>query len=222
MLAVIAAMRNEAETLLSQAHPLRKSTLCGKPVFEGSAFGAPFALILAGIGKANAAAAAMLAVSALKADALLNFGLAGALSPQTEIASIFRITRAVQYDFDLSEVNGTPVGTLDEYDTPYVPLADGESAFPKGTLATGDRFSDSLADLPLLHALGADVRDMEGAAVAHVASFSGVPLYAYKAVSDRVGTGSVHEYEQRRDQALHALAAKMHIFFEETSNGKRV
>lgn len=222
MLAVIAAMRKEAETLLSQATPLRESALCGKPVFFGSAFGEPFALVLSGIGKANAAAAATLAVSALKADALLNFGLAGALSPQTEIASIFRIARAVQYDFDLSEVNGTPVGTLDEYDTPYIPLAGGASAFPEGTLATGDRFNSSGADLPLLQALGADVRDMEGAAVAQVAAFAGVPLYAYKSVSDRVGAGSVQEYERQQDRALRALAAQMHIFFEETRNEKRV
>lgn len=215
MIAVITAMQNEAHALLRHAETDREYTLYGKKICEGRAFGKRFALIAAGIGKSNAAAAAMLALSGLNAKTLLNFGLAGGISQQAGIAEVFRIARAVQYDFDLSEVNGTPKGTLDEYDTPYLPLKDGQSAFKKATLATGDKLTAALADLPLLNALGADLRDMEGAAIAHVAAFTGTPLYMYKAVSDRVGAESVHEYERMQGCALQALAGNMRTILEE-------
>lgn len=215
MIAVITAMQNEAHALLRHAETDREYTLYGKKICEGRAFGKRFALIAAGIGKSNAAAAAMLALSGLNAKTLLNFGLAGGISQQADIAEVFRIVRAVQYDFDLSEVNGTPKGTLDEYDTPYLPLKDGQSAFQKATLATGDKLTASLADLPLLNALGADLRDMEGAAIAHVAFAAGVPLYAYKAVSNKIGADSVAQYREFTRRALEALSDGMEKIFAE-------
>ena len=215
MIAVITAMQNEAHALLRHAETDREYTLYGKKICEGRAFGKRFALIAAGIGKSNAAAAAMLALSGLNAKTLLNFGLAGGISQQADIAEVFRIVRAVQYDFDLSEVNGTPKGTLDEYNTPYLPLKDGQSAFKKATLATGDKLTASLADLPLLNALGADLRDMEGAAIAHVAFAAGVPLYAYKAVSNKIGADSVAQYREFTRRALEALSDGMEKIFAE-------
>lgn len=215
MIAVITAMQNEAHALLRHAETDREYTLYGKKICEGCAFGKRFALIAAGIGKSNAAAAAMLALSGLNAKTLLNFGLAGGISQQADIAEVFRIVRAVQYDFDLSEVNGTPKGTLDEYDTPYLPLKDGQSVFKKATLATGDKLTASLADLPLLNALGADLRDMEGAAIAHVAFAAGAPLYAYKAVSNKIGADSVAQYREFTRRALEALSDGMEKIFAE-------
>ncbi len=215
MLCAIIAMQNEADALLKQARTARKYTLFGKDVYEGEAFGRPFRLLLAGVGKTNAASAAMLAVSALKADRLLNFGLAGGISQAAQLGKIFRIARAVQYDFDLSEVNGTPKGTLNEYAEPYFPLAGGDTAFARGALATGDKLTNSLSDLPLLYGLAADVRDMEGGAVAHVAHFSGVPLYSYKAVSNKIGAESVAQYREYTARALDALAENMQTIFGE-------
>lgn len=215
MLGIIIAMQNEADTLLRFAQIQKEYTLCGKKISEGRAFGHDFTLVLAGVGKTNAAAAAMLAVCKLGADKLLNFGLAGGISPQAKIADIFRVTRAVQYDFDLSEVNGTPKGTLNEYASPYLPLADGQSAFAKATLATGDKLTGSPADIPYLLSLGANLRDMEGGAIAHVSRFTGVPLYAFKAVSNRTGENSVSEYREFTERALGALADNMQRIIKE-------
>ena len=84
MLAIIAAMQNEADTLLSSAQIEQSYTEHGKRVWEGEAFGVPFLLILSGIGKSNAAAAAMLALT-LGADRLLGFGAAGGITAQAHI-----------------------------------------------------------------------------------------------------------------------------------------
>lgn len=91
----------------------------------------------------------------------MNIGVAGGITPRAKIGSLWQIDRAVQYDFDLSAINGTPVGTLDEYQTPYFPLRTG-GKFPTATLATADSFASGQDDMALLDSLGADVRDMEG------------------------------------------------------------
>lgn len=218
MLYAIAAMRNEAETLLSQAVINKKEFLFGKTVWSGEAFGKPFALILSGVGKTNAAAAAMLALTR-GADCLLNFGVAGGITPKAPVGALLQIARAAQYDFDLSGVNGTPVGTLDEYETPYFPLAARENGFLKGMLATGDRFIDGNADDGILHTLKADVRDMEGAAIAHVAYAAGVPCSMFKSVSDNAGQESIREYRENLRDALRVLAERMKEIFEEAYFG---
>ena len=215
MLAIIVAMKKEADALLCSAAVKNECTLYGKPVIRGSAFGKDFTLLLSGVGKSNAAAAAMLAATLPETDAFLNFGLAGGVPPSAAIGSILRITRAVQYDFDLCETNGTPIGTLDEYAEPSFYLQDGASAFPKALLATGDRMTNSSDSLPLLKQLGAALRDMEGAAIAHVAEFTGLPLWMYKAVSDEIGSGSIEQYTLYQRQALQALAQNMHTIFGE-------
>lgn len=212
---LIVAMKNEADAVLEQSELLEESILFGRRVFHARAFGTAFSLVLSGIGKSNAAAAAMLAVGGLHADRLVNFGLAGGVSEKADIASVLRVTRAVQYDFDLSEVNGTQKGTLNEYPGPYFPLACANTVFPRATLATGDKLTSSLADIPLLNELGADVRDMEGAAIAHVAHFTGTPFSAYKAVSNKIGAESVTQYRQFTQRALAALGENMEKIFGE-------
>ena len=92
--------------------------------------------------------------------------------------------RAVQYDFDLAAINGTPVGTLNEYDTPYLPLVP-KSGFPADTVATGDNFKDDDADMAFLTGeLDAGIREMELGAVAHVGLRAGVPVSALKTLTD--------------------------------------
>ncbi len=160
----------------------------------------------------------MLALT-LGADRLLNFGVAGGIVPDAKVGTVWQIDRAVQYDFDLHAINGTPVGTLDEYQTPYLPLRSRKNAFPKATLATGDRFTDGSAEAPLYTALGAHLREMEGAAIAHIADAAGVPCYAFKAVSDCIGEESVREYREKLQEALAALQGAMPAIFEEVFYG---
>lgn len=206
MLYAVVAMQKEADTLLAQAHIERKRTLYGKRVFEGTAFGKQFGLVLCGVGKTNAAAGTMLALT-LGADRLLGFGAAGGITAQAHIGALLCMRRAVQYDFDLSAINGTPVGTLNEYQTPYFPL-DADERFPCGTLASADKFATG-KDAALLAELGADVTDMEGAAVAHVAYAAGVPCRLYKAISDNAAENSPREYAENLRIALAALRDNM-------------
>ena len=157
-------------------------------------------LYVCGIGKVNAAAATQKAICE-GATEIWNFGFAGGFDPAMNVGDIVEISSAVEYDFDLAKLNGTRVGQLNERNSPYIPLAKivthrcstSTFDFDSQTLASGDRFNDSDADLALLKELGATVRDMEGAAIAHVCEKEGVPCHSVKCISDVHGRGAMTE-----------------------------
>lgn len=157
-------------------------------------------LVVAGIGKVNAAAATMKAICD-GATEIWNAGLAGGFDPAMNVGDIYAIESAVEYDFDLATVDGTRVGQLSERTSPYFPLAPLPRPVPSvlssRILATGDRFNDSDADLSLFRELGATVRDMEGAAIAHVCELAGVPCRSFKCISNVIGKGAMTEQFKR-------------------------
>jgi adenosylhomocysteine nucleosidase len=163
-------------------------------------------LIVCGIGKVNAAAAAQRAVSEYGADLIVNAGLAGGFGAGMEAGDVYEVSAAVEYDFDRAKLNGTAVGVLDEYDTPYLEV-ETTGAFPAAVLATGDRFNDSENDYSLIRdELKASLRDMEGAAIAHVCRKNGVRCRMVKCVTNVAGKGAMTgQYEVNRQYALGRL-----------------
>ena len=211
MIGCVIAMDSEAEILLSQMQIENVSSLFGKPVYAGKAFGKELLLVVSGEGKVNAAAGACAAISK-GADVVLNFGAAGGLSPdQTEVSELYLVQKAVQYDFDLVQLSGKPVGTLpdeaDNFLSLYCPDA---LDFPRRNLGTGDRFNDSPSDHKLLCELGCHLREMEGGAIVQVCKYAGVPCVMVKAVSDVYGSGSTTE-QFRKNLKLALLNLKAHL-----------
>ena len=122
----------------------------------------------------------------------------------------------MQYDFDLAAINGTKIGTLNEYQDREIPLDLTGNALPEALLATGDRFNDSQVDYRfLVDDVKADLRDMEGAAIAHVAYRAGVKFRSIKSVSDVAGSGSTtDQYLANLKIALSSLSAAIPAFFK--------
>ena len=182
------------------------------------ALGSADRLYVSGIGKVNAAAATMRAICE-GADEIWNVGLAGGFGAGMAVGGVYGVEDACEYDFDLASINGVSVGVLDGFDSPYIRLAKipalQAGAFPwfKGwkTLATGDRFNDSEDDTELIeNVLKASLRDMEGAAVAHVCKQAGVRCSALKCVSDVHGAGGMtDQYFKNTDRCLAILAGAM-------------
>ncbi len=192
MIGAVIAMESEAEALLSQMELTGVKNIYGKTVYTGKAFGKDFILCVCGVGKVNAATGTCTVLRS-GADVVLNFGVAGGLGKNTQVAELYLVDNAVQYDFDLTQLNGGEVGTLDGEKEYLMPLTLPNLDFPRRTLASGDRFNDSAKDHALLVRLGADLRDMEGAAIAQVCKYAGVPFVSVKAVSDVYGAGSTTE-----------------------------
>lgn len=198
MIGCVIAMDSEAEILLDQMETETIRTVFGKTVRFGKAFGKELLLVVCGVGKVNAAIGACAAI-ANGADVVLNFGVAGGLNGHTELTDVYLIRNAVQYDFDLTQLNGGKIGTLNEETENYLPLfTPAELDFPRRALASGDRFNDSPADYRLLtEELHADIRDMEGAAIAQTCKAAGIPFVSVKAISDVYGAGSTTDQYQK-------------------------
>ena len=209
MIGCVVAMDSEAEILLSQMETEQIFSLYGKPVYKGKAFGKEVLLAVCGVGKVNAAAGAC-AVISMGADTVLNFGVAGGLNEKTQVAEVYLIDKVLQYDFDLTQLNGGKVGTLDGETENFLPLFCPPLDFAKRTLGTGDRFNDSPADHALLLELGCDIREMEAGAVAQVCKYAGVPCVSVKSISDVYGTGSTTE-QFRKNLKLALLNLKAHL-----------
>ena len=189
----VIAMDSEAEPVISAMKIERKFPFCGKKIFLGELYGESVGVVVCGVGKVNAAVGAQIAVDELGAEIIINLGVAGGLNDSLSIGNIYSISKAVQYDFDLTSINGTPIGTLDECKENYLPLAT-SSAYPLKAIATGDRFNDSKSDFELLtKVLKADIRDMECGAVTQACMHAKIKCYAFKIISDLAGSGSTVE-----------------------------
>ena len=190
MRAFVMAMGNEADAIRPHLRPEDR-------------------LYVAGIGKVNAAAATQKAICE-GADEIWNVGLCGGFGDGIEVGDVFTVDRAVEYDFDLAKLNGTAIGVLNEYDTPYLLFAP-VVGLPARTLATGDHFNDSETDYALItEELGASLRDMEGAAIAHVCKREGVRCHAVKCVTNVAGKGSMlGQYEENTRRCLERLSHVM-------------
>lgn len=183
-------MDNEAQCVVDNMTDEREERRFGRRVIRGVLNGEETVVAVAGVGKSNAAAATQLAIQLTDAKRIFNVGVAGGLDPSMRVGDIYEVSDAVQYDFDLCQINGTEMGTLNERKTPFIPCA-AAGRFPSMRLGTGDRFNDSEADTELLKRLGVRLRDMEGGAMAHVCETAGVEFVSWKCVSDVHGSGSM-------------------------------
>lgn len=204
MRAYVIAMDCEAACVRDRMADAFASREYGRTVVSGRLGGERVLLVVSGVGKSNAAAATQFAIQS-GADEIVNLGVCGGFEPQMKIGDLYEVDRAVQYDFDLAQLNGTAVGVLNERTSPYIPLQT-TGRYPAKTLATGDHFNDNTADLPLLASLGAGLRDMEGAAVAHVCETAGVPCRALKCVTNVLGAGATGQYAENLARCLTILA----------------
>ena len=217
MIGAVIAMQSEADILLGEMKIHSELTVSGKKIYIGVAFDKETVVCVCGVGKVNAAMGTQLLVSKYNVRSLLNIGVAGGLNKDTELCAVYQIGAAVQFDFDLTQLNGTKIGTLDEYTENYLPLQTLKANLPIKNLGTSDRFNDSPVDYKLLTAeLGADIRDMEGAAIVQTAICAQLPVYSVKAISDVAGSGSTTEqFLQNKDKALQNLKKALPLIFAE-------
>lgn len=215
MIGCVIAFDSEADALLSQMEITERKTVLGRTLIRGRAFGKEIALIECGVGKVNAAAGAAIVLSE-GATTVLNFGVAGGLRENTQVAELYLIEKAVQYDFDITQLEGGKIGTLDGETENFLPLFVPEKLkLPRRALGTGDRFNDSAADHALLLELGCDIREMEAGAVAQVCKNAGVPFVSVKAISDVYGAGSTTEqFKQNTLRACAKLKEAMQTILE--------
>ncbi len=175
MIGIIAATRIEAEPLLKLlGAQLSSSDPFEVWEFDESAERPAGLLVISGIGRETAAAAASHLIDKCRATHVVNFGVCGALAGDIAPGSIFRAGTVVNGDAVLREEATQPcAGQLHGWDN--LPV--------KKLATTGRPVFD--ADRRERLARTADLVDMEGFAVAEVCRRHSVPCWFIKGVTDR-------------------------------------
>ena len=154
-----------------------------------------------GIGKVNAALAAMYLINEEKVDIVLNVGLSGAIQ-NVKRNFIVAGTEYIECDFDLTAI-GYELGK--KPDQEYIYSADSSllekvkkcSVDYTGRLGTGDIFlADSALKAKYRDTFGICAFDMETGAIAAVCHKAEVPFLAIRKISDDCDENAVENYKE--------------------------
>ena len=158
-----------------------------------------------GVGLIKAAAAVQMLCDCFKINFLLNFGVVGALTEQLKTADTCFVSKVVHYDMDTSALDHCEVGRYLEYPDVYLPASANVletvralyPAIPTAVCACADKFVDTPEKKTALHRqFGADICDMESAAVVLVCDLNRIPNLLIKTVSDSIA-GGAGEFQKR-------------------------
>jgi nucleoside phosphorylase len=173
--------------------------------------GKHIAITCSGIGKVNAAMAAMMLVEHYHVQLLMVVGTAGKLS---EIdGDCFAINDAVQGDYGASRYSGFahftagswPIG--EAHVEPFRAAAMPDVGIAKVRIISGDCFVENPDHARRLHqALGGDLVDMETAAVAQAAARMDLPWLAIKATTDGADGSSGGDFQTNLKRAARLAA----------------
>lgn len=227
---VIGAMESEIAQLRERLSGRETKVLFGLTFHSGTLGSHRVVLVKSGIGKVNAARCAQILIDKYSPDYLVNTGIAGGVGDGLAVADVVIGTELVQHDFDVTAF-GYARGNLCDpghRDTPSVFRSDTElierfraaaaslldtSRVKTGRIATGDLFVASAeAKRDLVGTFGAVAAEMEGGAIAQVASLASVPFIVLRAISDLAdgsSPASFETFEQETADLSAAILCKM-------------
>lgn len=205
-LGIIAAMKVEAEKIISSMTEKKTEEYGGVVYISGKIGGNEVVCAVCGIGKVFAAMCAQIMAVVYKPEYIINSGIAGTLTHNLSIGDVAISTDAVQYDMDTS-VMGDPVGMISGINIIKIPASRelGEKIASlahehgvktyMGTIATGDRFiGDSETKRKISEMFGGIACEMEGAAVAQVCYVNKIPFCIIRAISDSADGEALDDY----------------------------
>jgi adenosylhomocysteine nucleosidase len=205
-IALIGAMNEEIDLLLSHMQDIKDTSKAGITFREGDYFGKRVVVCRTGVGKVNAAVTTQILIDQFKVEAIIFTGVAGALDPELNIGDIVVSSECMQHDMDVTAL-GFPRGVIPyedksvfEADSKLVELAmaSGERLFAgkvkRGRVLSGDQFVASREVVAELNReLNGVCVEMEGASVAQVCSMNAVPFVIIRSMSDKAdGSANVN------------------------------
>lgn len=199
---VIGAMESEVAQLRGALQNTEVTDCCGLTFYSGTMGRRRVVLVRCGVGKVNAARCAQMLIDRFGVDCIVNTGIAGGVGEGLAVADVVVGAELVQHDFDAVAFGYARGNICDpaHRDAPSVFRGDAEliAAFraaaealidparvKTGRIATGDLFVASAeAKRDIAETFGAVAAEMEGGAIAQVASMAGVPFIVLRAISD--------------------------------------
>ncbi len=205
MLGIIGAMASEVDALATEMKDAASVQMGVAEFYVGYLRGVHVVLARCGVGKVHAAMCAQAMILRFTVTAIINIGVAGALTRDLNIGDVVVGTGTVQHDIDTTAV-GDPLGLISNINRVSVPTderltallcksaaAAGRQAV-RSNIATGDQFIVGTARKQhISDTFHAAACDMECGAIAQVCYEMDMPYAAYRAISDTMG-GNGLEY----------------------------
>ncbi len=175
-------------------------------------------IIGTGVGKVAAASATTKAILEYRPSGIVFVGVAGGLSPDLAQLSVLVAKDALQWDVDLTPINGGQLGTLNDgrgaiathtQGTALALEAARELGYHSrlGRVVTGDAFlANSQKSLWLQQTFMADAVEMEGAAALQVADDFNVPMVLIRVISDSANDEAALTYSDFLPKAAERAA----------------
>ena len=194
MIGIVVALTSELKPLLSAVENLKEIKLADKKAFTCKICGLDAVIVVSSIGKVSAGLSTQLIIDKFSPDYILNFGTCGAVNDSVMALNYYAVDKCCQYDFDLRDLDGVPLGYIQEYDRVFFPtIVSGLKFLPKTALASADRFTHTEKDVASVNDIGCSLCDMEGGAIAQVCLSNNVPLVVIKGITDIFGSGTNQE-----------------------------
>lgn len=193
---IIAAMEQEAQTIIDNLKNFKKTTKANQHFYEGNIGNVQVVLVQSGIGKVNATLATTLLIEVFDVEAVINTGSAGGIGKDLAVEDLVISTELSYNDAD-ARAFGYTFGQIPQMPATY--LSDPslvktfkEAALKKkwsikeGMIVTGDSFISDKKKVSEIRERFEDVlvTEMEGAAVAQTCYQFNIPFVVVRAVSD--------------------------------------
>ena len=219
MIGIIAAMESEMAYFKERLEGLEEETLGGLPCCTGTLDGKEVAVAQCGVGKVNAAMHAQMLIDRHGVTALIQTGIGGSLSPKAPHLSMVIGSELVYHDMQKWVLEQYFPHKL-SYRTDEGLLDLARRCAPEdsvvGVIATGDIFVDDAATkAAIARDCGAVCCEMEGAAIAQVATLNGLPFLILRCISDMADGDAGMTFQQFEHVAAEKAAGMVHRIVRE-------
>ena len=211
MIGIICALSIEADGIKNMMTDKKEITY-GKIIYTSGVINGNNAVVAeCGIGKVNAAMCTQIMIDRFSPKAIINSGIAGALSKELAVGDIVIARDVVQHDMDATEL-GDPLGQIQFNDEKRIEIpCDAELSEKlknactvlintralQGRIATGDVFvSAKEKRLAVGNTFNAHACEMEGGAVGQVCYRNEVPFAILRSISDSIEENTAMDFMQ--------------------------
>ena len=221
IIGMIVAMPDELAGLLSECgKPLGIVKMPGYEVMEFQIGENTVYVAGSGAGEIAAAATTQMLISMFKAEAVVNFGVVGGLTPDMGLCTAVVVEKVVHYDYDASAFYSVVPAQYPGEDGIYIHADEKLLNLALGavpelrtvTCASADKFVEGKEAKNALHEkYGADICEMEAAGIILTCKRCGVPALFIKAVSDGVEGGAKEFSEMIKEAGTVCVKALMKV-----------
>ena len=230
---IIGAMDLEVDTLVKDLQDKKEEKKFGLTFFLGKLKKYEVVIVKCGVGKVNAGRTTQVLISEYSPKYIINTGIGGGLYNQLKIGDIVISTDLIQHDFDVTflgyakgymctgENNKEPTKyladkELSEKIKKVLEKVGGNRTVFFGRVLTGDAFIASKEKREeLIKDFDGYCCEMEGAAIAQVASLNKVPFTVIRVISDLPSGKGPEDYNSFESEAAKLSSLALETFLEE-------